>query len=500
MINGLSEEMKNITPDKENKFIYEQKLENLKIFQQSENNVEIIHIIHKAIEETSDFFTEFDKLFDKHFKHEQSERNTLQLQLFEVLYLRALFLFTQFEYKEEMSTVPVIQLDTSDRSVGFNVGIVHLSSKGGKDGDIPLDTKILTQTDNEEFDDFVHLVFLYFHTEMHEIQRHIILRYLVGKIRIIFELTKNCPNFIRVRRNLAYNYLSYVQNKLRKDFSSSSSQRIQFFELCGKSGAGKSRAVQNLVHLVFALVKYIPKKDIIYTRANDYWWNGYCGQPIILYDDLTHIKKKLKFDLAFEIIAVASGTFRNPPMAFDKDMIFTSVVAFITSNIPIMTTTSDAQTNSALKRRIISGVWKPVTPVDENPSNYSYSYSGLLMNSLWNNRSVFSMFSEVLSLVRQSDVFFIEFFNKVDIIFDEQETDNLSTTFFPTSSVSKSLREVAENEEISSNDTIIVSEEEICSVSPIDQESIEQAKVMDIPKESSSYQTLEDYFPKFKIW
>jgi len=413
------------------------------------NNIQIIHNIHETLKVSDNLFNQFDVLFDKYFKNKQPKRQLLQLQLFEKLYLRAVALITDFQLLTD-NKIPCYTIkNMCQTNFNIHLGIVSASIlDSGISKDLPMTTDFLVSCANTEFQNFVLLSFLYFNTKMHIIQEHLVLRYLCGKIRSMFELTKDSPDFLINRRNIAFNYLTHLQFKLNSKLASTESQRIQIFELCGNSGAGKSQAAQNLKYLVKAIVKHIPMRDIVYTRANDYWWNGYCGQPILLYDDLTHIKKKLKFDLAFEIIAVASGTFRNPPMAFDKNMPFTSSLAILTSNIPLITTVADAETATALKRRIISQKWKPIDYVQEQEDGtYKYNFNGLLINSIWSNRSIFSVFGEVLDIISSSNNLSISFLDDNEsIILDEEKEENpVFQIPFTTSSVAKSPSEILQS-------------------------------------------------------
>jgi hypothetical protein len=441
MINGIEKHLMPLDNNNEIKYIYSNSLLDQEIgYEFNDNNLKIVHEIHIQLSEGEDFFSKFDILFKKHFQHTNSIRNAIQLQIFERLYLRAITILTSFNIN--FNKVELFEISATNlRQYKLELGFVSTTSSNEVNYDLPISTDYIVKSSNINFDKFVKLSYIYFNCKLNlnSLQKQIILKYLTGKIRMMYEITKNSPDFIKNRRNVAYNYLTYLEDRLKSDFAAIDSQRIQLFELCGKSGVGKSRAVQNLQHIIMALVRLIPKQDIVYTRANDYWWNGYCGQPIILYDDLTHIKKKLKFDLAFELIAVASGTFRNPPMAFDKDMPFTSVVGFITSNIPILTTVADKETLIALKRRIISKPWIPLEIVKcTDKDTYEYQYTGFLINVIWNteNQSMFSVFSIVLDIIHHEQNFTLHFNDNINIVYDEHPSS--ISTQSSTSSVSKS--------------------------------------------------------------
>lgn len=477
MIHGLSDDVFIIENDLEMKFIYKEDLTTSKsiVAEFNEHNLKIVHEIHTALQADEDFFKNFDVLFGKYFKNDQPKRNILQLQLFEKLYLRAIAYLTRYKFLTPLQDVKKFKLVPHVKfELSFHLGIASASTSGqGNLDDLPTEVDFIVESAYSEFDNFVRLAYIYFNCEMLILQKHLLLKYLVGKIRSMFELTKNSPDFIKNRRNLAYNFLKNLQVKLQNDFSIIESQRIQVFELCGKSGAGKSTAVQHLSQIVLAMLKYIPKRDIIYTRANDYWWNGYCGQPIILYDDLTHIKKKLKFDLAFELIAVASGTFRNPPMAFDKDMQFTSSLVMLTSNIPVITTVAEQSTVTALKRRIISQNWGPLEGMASlNNDIYEYHCSGLILNSIWSERSIFSVFSEVLQIIKESKDFNITFDGGVDdISFDEETLQDSPSKYLEheTLQVACALYDVFQSSGFK------ISENPTCSKIPISTSSVSKS-------------------------
>lgn len=440
IIYGLPESEISGFNDKKTKFMVQENMFLSKSlgYDFNESNLQLIHYLHTQIFLVEDVFLAFDEMFNKYFKNVSEQRNLIQLQIYERIFLRIVFL----KYKiASTRDAKVFEINNNDCNINLNAGFVSGSVKRRNADDLPLATNYKVKSSVEDFNKFSEIVYIYFNCHLEKIQKHFILKYLCGKITSMFLLTKNSPDFIFNRRNLAYNYLNYIKNLLDKDFQEIRDQRIQIFELCGKSGIGKSSAIQSLVHLVHALCQCIPLGDCIYTRANDYWWNGYCGQPIILYDDLTHIKQKAKFDLPFELIAVASGTFRNPPMAFEKDMIFTSSIVYITSNIPILTKT-DGETQLALKRRIKSSVWIPLKGVrEENENNSGYLFKGALLNSIWtanNQRSIFSTFSEILAIINEKENFDLIFEKKEKFVFDDEEELNSSQNTSLTSSVPKS--------------------------------------------------------------
>lgn len=215
------------------------------------------------------------------------------------------------------------------------------------------------------------------------IRQTLLVRYLYGKCLSMFAYTKDRDCFISGRRNITHKYLTSVRDYLHPLFLESRDTQVGIHELMGQSGIGKSRAISNLRYTVHALVPHIPCGDVVYTRANDYWWNGYHGQPIILYDDFTHVSaKKLKFDLNFELIALASGTFQTVPMAFEKDMSFTSCVAYLTSNIPLLDRRGVAEeTRAALARRVETKTYEPLREAYDSAS-MSYKFTGFIESAI----------------------------------------------------------------------------------------------------------------------
>jgi len=209
------------------------------------------------------------------------------------------------------------------------------------------------RTDIKEYDDFLKMLngYLRFQGEdNYTLRNRLLCGYLLGRCNYLIEYSKTDTRvfYKGASRNLMMNALLHYRRILLGYFDAEKQIKIQ--ELLGDSGVGKSKSVMNIKYYVHALTG-IPTSEVVYKRANDYWWNGYKGQPIILYDDFTH-SNKLKFDLKLELIAVGSGTFSNPPMAFEKEAMFTSSHVFITSNISILDLKMDDATKSALKRRI----------------------------------------------------------------------------------------------------------------------------------------------------
>lgn len=357
---------------------------------------------------------------------------------------------------------------------------IKIEDSGNKD-DIVFSKNKPIRCSNIEFAKFSYNVCLAMNME-DSFERMLLVRYLRGKVTSMYELTKNDPIFSRGRRNIAYCYVRTAEYEIDKLFQQYADQRVQIHELVGPSGIGKTRAVNGLSKIIAALLPTVPMADLVYTRANDYWWNGYKGQPIILYDDFTHVRTKLKFDLNFELIAVASGTFRNPPMAFEKNMIFTSTLCIVTSNIPIMTTVAVAETANALRRRIVSQQWKPrsgLTVCEEGV--YRYVCRGNFVNSIVtaNSRSVFSLFRESLEIFEQN--------SNYEIQFDDFEWESIPcTSSMLTSSVPESHSAIVE-EVGAPKEELLVSAQNNNSVAQVNQKVDEGAMFSNVATSIASY-------------
>jgi hypothetical protein len=338
-----------------------------------------------------------------------TETSVVALSIFERIFLRILRMISVdssekfFKDVKQYHITEAFKIDYSFRIMGLSL----TPSKDSDDKDVPSTTNQVVSCSNKEFSLFTAQVCEVVHnTNMEPFAKQIMLRYLVGKTEQMFRLTRENPLFIRGRRNIVYAYLSHVKNVLSELFDQSRSQRIQIHEIVGKSGIGKSQSVDSFAHLIHSMLPTISYSDLVYSRANDYWWNGYCGQPIVLYDDFTHIKKKMKFDLIFELIAVASGKFRNPPMAFEKNMEITSTFVFVTSNIPLQTIAEDQLTQVALCRRVESNQWKNTEGLFTNGSK---NFKGVLLNFIQQKgRNVFSLVSESLQIFEENNFFDFE--------------------------------------------------------------------------------------------
>lgn len=375
----------------------------------SKHNMMVLFKMIEDISNNDKALSQFDYYFEKYFETMSTETSVLALSIFERVFLRILrFKSTEvsekfFKNVKQHHISETFKIDYSFRIMGVSLS----PSKDGNDNDVPSTTNQVVSCSNKEFSLFSAQVCEVVHNDnMEPFAKQIMLRYLVGKTEQMFRITRENPLFIRGRRNIVYAYLSHVQNILRELFDQSRSQRIQIHEIVGKSGIGKSQSIDGFAHLIHSMLPTMSYSDLVYSRANDYWWNGYCGQPIVLYDDFTHIKKKMKFDLIFELIAVASGKFRNPPMAFEKNMEFTSTFVFVTSNIPLLTIAEDSLTQTALRRRVESNQWKNTEGLYVNKTK---NFKGILLNFIQQKgRNVFSLVKESFEIFEENNFFDFE--------------------------------------------------------------------------------------------
>lgn len=405
-------------------------------------NERVLHDVILRIRETKNFSEDFGPIFDEFFPSQSSKNRLIYLQFYEALFVSIL----ADRYKFNISKVNLLKEDSS-LDFGLNLfGLTVHTSEIGNSKDIPIGAPVLCS--NAEFSAFTLAAFSALNME-DSFERMIIIRYVTGKIQRIFEIIKNDPIFLHGRRNIAYQYVLDIQRKIMKEYTKYSHVRVQIHELVGMSGIGKSRAVLALANIVAAMCPFIRGEDLIFVRPNDYWWSGYQGQPIILYDDFTHIKKKMKFDLPFELISIASGTMRHPPMAFAKDTLFTSTLVVVTSNIPIITTVGNSETVKALKRRIVSGVWSGLEgTIKVENKLVTYLFKGRLHNTIkCGNRLVYSLFKESIEIYNSETQIELEFSDGLEgIIYEEEEEESYSDPFSKlTSSVPESYSAIIEN-------------------------------------------------------
>lgn len=264
---------------------------------------------------------------------------------------------------------------------------------------------------DQRFDQFARAVSALSKGVKCPVRRYILVHYLSGACISMCHYTRLTDTFKSGNRDCAQRYLTSVRDYLAPLFDTYKGTRVPVHELLGSSGIGKSVAVMNLRWLVRSLVPHISLGDVVYTRARDRWWNGYRGQPIVLYDDVTHMDpKKAKFDLASEIIDIASGTLDTIPMAFEKDMQFCSVAAFITSNIPLMSAPKMAEeTRTALSRRVTTAIYAPVIKAIFDPERMKFLFKGFMMSAITSGRtSLLSSLGDLFEVITAADALFVD--------------------------------------------------------------------------------------------
>lgn len=155
-------------------------------------------------------------------------------------------------------------------------------------------------------------------------------------------------------KNQQHVLIDYVSNLLQSNSEIRQALKLYSFvpymlELNGVPGVGKSTFVNLLANIMTQIFPFIESDNMVYCRVNDKFWNGYHQQPIVLFDD-SNQNDKLLFNLDNEIIAIGSGQFVHPPMAFEKDTIFGSSFVIFTTNDKLLTTTRVNQ--GAIARRL----------------------------------------------------------------------------------------------------------------------------------------------------
>lgn len=395
--------------------------------------------IIREIKKSENPFGLFTELFNANFKSIHEKNNIPIMQFYETIFLVVLEM--QNEYLDLQGT-RIGKEFLSGISIKLPFVSLSVDAFVNRDKDLPTDLDKVWVSGDADFDLFSTALAQYRQANLTPLSKFILLRFLAAKVRVILDSSRSNQVFLVGRRNIAFNYLMAARVYLDAEFALTAGTRIQIHELVGKSGIGKSQSVQSLGRILQALIPFIPSHELVYTRANDYWWNGYVGQPIVLYDDFTHITKKMKFDLVFELISIGSGTLRNPPMAFAKDMLFGSTLVVVTSNIPLATVVGRRETNDALKRRVISQRWDAMPGTMVNGKfTFNGSFSNVLLNA--NGQFTFEMFKESVQILNESKQVEITLKSEEDFIYDDEEEEQeesatIQTTPKLTSSVSES--------------------------------------------------------------
>jgi len=405
-------------------------------------NAGIVHtVVVNVLNKDKNPFKDFSSLFDSLVLKQNNNEKLFVMNILERIYLRALRLRCVPIVKD----APIVHNIRDTKAIQLSANLGPISVREGQDSahhDVISSTRVVVETSCEEFQQFTTLVHQVFHCQLESFVRRILLGFLLGRMEHMFQVTRENPVFSFGRRNTAYCYLQFIKNKLRTAFAEFQDDRVQIHELVGESGIGKSKGVLNLSYVLQAMLPELSYDNLVWSRVNDRWWSGYTGQPIVLYDDYTHYKN-CKFELAAELISVASGTFRNPPMAFLKDTLFTSTICILTSNVPLQTTI-DSSKVAPLKRRVISQHWQAFC---DCVSGGIASFNGTLLNSIESaDRKVFSLFSESWDITNESSVFEFSFKDTSIVIGNDTISGdpNGSTSSRLTSSVPVSCTAILE--------------------------------------------------------
>ncbi len=180
---------------------------------------------------------------------------------------------------------------------------------------LELDTYLNKKYEDPVFDDYLNKFRFVYHnnptTNLGILQHHLMLNYLRGKWDKMLKYTNSSSTFVKGRANTVdvalYDMKSYLDQNMK-------TIPVVIQELVSKPGLGKTTYVHSFATILSALVPFLKPKELVYNRVTDFFWNGYQGQPIVLYDDISHNKNR-KIDIVGELIAIGSGVFESPPMA-----------------------------------------------------------------------------------------------------------------------------------------------------------------------------------------
>lgn len=216
-------------------------------------------------------------------------------------------------------------------------------------------------TGHSELDNYIRWTLIFRHNfqdfgKASKFQKLVLLQlnqYLAKKIGHVARLYREQAGS-RFKRNGQLVLGDYLENLMR--YNLSKFQKLQKYkmipyllEMNGKPGIGKSSYVDFLSSLLHVIFPFYEESDMVYTRVNDKFWNGYKQQPLVLYDDQNQ-NKELRYNLDNEIIALGSGQFVHPPMAFEKDAKFSSLFVVFTTNKRLLQTTKADK--GAIDRRV----------------------------------------------------------------------------------------------------------------------------------------------------
>lgn len=403
------------------------------------SNEEVLHLTLTEFKSSSNVFKTYLDISKKWFTDSNPARLAIKQRFLELIFLRFVANET---LRLQLSSDIEIKTEEFQNSLGFNLGIVNLGVTSSNAKDLPTNLNVVFNGDvtMHKFSTLMNTLYhmVECNSDLQKMKKFFLVRMLRSRVQSMFYYTAHNPQFLVGRRNIAYAYLTKCEKFINEQYCEMNidNTRVQIHELVGKPGCGKSRSVDAMYAMLKVFFPVLDRDDLIYVRTNDYWWNGYNGQPIIVYDDMMH-NRRLKFDLNFELISIGSGTLRKPPMAFEKDMVFGSSFCYASNNIPIITKVSRPETAMALKRRIISQVVKPMEGFAEfNGDYWKFSLTGSIYNVM--NIPAFSLFAETLDLIKENQDEELKFNGKkLEFEFDE-ESDLDDTTPPQTSSVPES--------------------------------------------------------------
>lgn len=193
------------------------------------------------------------------------------------------------------------------------------------------------------------------YSRFQELQMRCLAKHLVSKSEHIFRIS-NLSHSTVFSINGQKRFTDYLRNFARNNEKILESFHCDNFipfmvELNGIAGVGKSTFVDMLAKVFHEVFPFFHQDELVYSRVNDKFWNGYCQQPIVVYDDANQNDKML-YNLDNEIIQIGGGKFTYPPMAFEKNTKFSSLFVVFTTNQKLIETTRADK--GAIERRIFS--------------------------------------------------------------------------------------------------------------------------------------------------
>lgn len=246
-------------------------------------------------------------------------------------------------------------------NINAGVSVAGASFQSEKNFNVAPTFDKLYITGHSELDNYIRWTLIFKHNfeqfkKASKFQKLILIQlnqYLAKKVGHITRLYREQAGS-RFKRNGQMVLGDYLENLMR--YNMQHLQTLQKYkivpyllEMNGKPGIGKSTYVDFLSSLMHVIFPFYEESDMVYTRVNDKFWNGYKQQPLVLYDDQNQ-NRDLRYNLDNEIIALGSGQFVHPPMAFEKDAKFSSLFVVFTTNKKLLQTTKAVK--GAIARRV----------------------------------------------------------------------------------------------------------------------------------------------------